>query len=51
MNLNNNASLFPYSAVIHFEVIALLGLRYIHFGSLTSCPFFVYYINKNLKQD
>ena len=41
---------FPYSAVIHFEVIVLLGLLCILFGSLTSCPFFVYYIKKNLKQ-
>lgn len=37
--------------MIHFEGIALFGLRWIRFGSLTSCPVFVYYINKYLSQD
>lgn len=42
---------FPILTVIHLEVIAFLGLRYIHSDSLTSCPFFVHYTDKNLKQD
>lgn len=51
MSLNNDASPFPQNGVIHFEGIAFSGLRCIRFGSLTSCPVFVYYINKYLKQD
>lgn len=51
MSLNNTASPFLQNAAIHFQVVALFGLRSIHFDSLTSCPFFVYYINMNLNQD